>query len=1304
MRQLVPHFILEKFRDGQSRGDLTAAVLFADLTGFSSMSDALGRHGHHGSEMLAAVMQPVFEPLVHSVYAQGGFVVGFAGDAATAVFIDDDGRAAARCLAAAESIRRHFAERPVQSTSYGVFPIAVKLGLAYGETTWEIYRSVDGRQATFGFRGRALDASAHAEHHARPGEAWLDADFYCQVAAQVQVFAHEGAYRLDSVAALHPEQPLPDLAALPLEEITPFFSPAIVDLAQRGEFRPIVNVFIDLRPTDMRDDSVARFMRAVFALKGRYGGFFLRPDFGDKGINLLIFWGAPVAHETDIERALNFLLDLRKDSDIPFSAGVSYRLAYAGFVGAALREDYTGYGWGISLAARMMKSAATGEIWVDGEVAQRENAFFNFSDPVERGFKGFASPQKVYLLQGRREAGEQVFTGRFSGREEELARLQAFVEPVWQGLSPGMLVIKGDAGVGKSRLIHEFVRLDSFKARGATLVACQTDEIVRQAFNPFRYWLLRRFGISAERAPAENLSIFLAQVEQLAADTPNPLVRDELLRTRSVLAALLDLHWEGSLYSQLDAQGRYENTLIALTVLIRCLALKSPLVFILEDLQWLDDDSRAFLPHLLRSLSQDDTQPVPVVFLCTARSEGQAPPALGPGLLHELTLGGLDRAALAALACEKLGGPVADSLVDFLEKRAEGNPFFAEQSLQYLREERHLGAQAGVFTIADLDQVEMLSTDIQSILVARLDRLSQKVRDVVHTAAVLGREFELRLLLRMLNDQAPSTLVNHPETADIWVPLSEIRYIFRHALMRDAAYSMQLRSRQRELHALAVEAMETIFSGNLAPYVAELAHHAERAHLPQKAVLYLRQAGRQSFEAFQLNQSVHYLTRALRLTDPQDLPVLFDLHRQRSQAYSYLGDREREAGDMDRMTELAEQLDADLFRLQAAASRINHYNRLGRWQSILDSAAHAIALAVSLGDIDAEMDINNAQVLALMRLGRLDDALGLGNHTLKRAADHAHDLLEEAHLLNSLGLVCSERLEREQATQYFERAGAIGRKNGHLYIQAQVLNNLATLYAQGGDYITSRDYFRQAYALAREMGQRAGQGLVLGNLGWISGLLGDYHVALDYHTQAMAISREVNDPFSLANTYINLCAVAGYLGNLRQSIVYGAEGLKLARALDDPSSAAWAHLFLGYAYFYDGQTQAARDSFSAAIDIRAALGQPALRTEPLAGLAEVEHAAGNLSAACEHVEDILAHLESGGSLTGAEEPLRVILACYNVLKDLSDSRACAIIQHGRAILEESLAPITDETTRRMVVENVPWRRAVREIAEKLDES
>ena len=113
-------------------------------------------------------------------------------------------------------------------------------------------------------------------------------------------------------------------------------------------------------------------------LQEQYGGFFLRPDLGDKGFNLLMFWGAPTTHENDVDRALNFILELSLRTRITLRAGISYRMAYAGFIGSSQREDYTAYGWGVNLAARMMERAGAGEYWMDEEVARRAAKHFNF--------------------------------------------------------------------------------------------------------------------------------------------------------------------------------------------------------------------------------------------------------------------------------------------------------------------------------------------------------------------------------------------------------------------------------------------------------------------------------------------------------------------------------------------------------------------------------------------------------------------------------------------------------------------------------------------------------------------------------------------------------------------------------------------------------------------------------------------------------------------------------------------------------------------------------------------------------------
>lgn len=1304
MRQLVPTFILDKFDVGEQRGKMVAAAMFVDFSGFSTMSDTLEKHMRHGSdELLTSIMEAIFKPLVHSVYAQGGFVVGYAGDAMTAVFMDDgDSSFVFRCASAANAIEKHFASNSIQTTPFGDFNISVKIGLSLGEAIWEIFRSADESRATFSFRGPAMDGSARAEHRAKPGEVWMDAAFYQSVRQHVRGLQVDDLFRFLEINSPLEEKSIPDAANSPSNQhMTSFFSETIISSTSRGEFRPLVNVFIDIPPKVQESNALQGFMQSVFELQKRYGGFFIRPDFGDKGINLFIIWGAPVAFENDIERALNFLLDLKKETGILFTAGVSYRLEYAGFFGSSLREDYTGYGWGISLAARMMKFAAPGEIWIDNEVAQRIEQDFHFGEQQEHQFKGFAEKQKIFLLIDRKDIAEQVFRGDFEGREKELAELNQFVTPLWHGHFAGIMLIKGDAGVGKSRLVFEFIESETFANDRVLKAVCQTDEIVRQSFNPFRYWLRSRFGISNTNSDEENQHRFKKEIERLAGVTPDNELWEELQRTHSFLGILLNLDLEDSLYEQLDAKGRYENTLIALSVFLRCESLQKPLLLIVEDAHWLDEESRAFFPDLIRTLAADESKHYPIAILATSRMEGDGFPTDGAATVCELTLGGLDQKALSRLAEELLETPASPALIDFLNKRADGNPFFVEQILRYLIEENLLELKNNVYDIANINQVSLLSADVQSILIARLDRLAQDVKDVVQSASVLGREFEIQLLIKMMNDSSLPSKVYQAESAEIWLPMNEIRYIFRHALMRDAAYSMQLQSRQQQLHALALVAIEKLFADELAHYYGELSYHAERAKLTDKARKYLELAATEARQTYQLGQSLDYINRALALTPQEDIEKQFDLLNARISVFSQRGEMDLRWNDIQKMSDLAEKIGKAHYKVTVFIQRANHYHSEGNWQKIVDMAEEGIATIKAAGDVVLELDFYQSLAQALSRLGRLDEAISLAKSALGIAGDSAEESSMRIQILNGLGMFALERIEFADANSYFGESLRIAREIGNIYVEAQVLNNLGNLAAQTADYVIARDYFIQAYELARKIGNRPGQGLVLGNLGWISGLLGDFKSAREYHTQALSISREVGNQFHLANTFVNLSAVAGYEGDAKLALTNGEQGLILARSLGDKIAEAWAQLYLGFAWHLQGDFDKATEAFLESVKIREDLNQPAYQIEAIAGLALTAFSQKRLDHALARVETILSHLSNGGTFEGAEEPLRIYLTCYQILSAIQDTRAVEIIRNGYNFLNSSLTKIEDENTRRMLVDNVPWRRAVYEIGRDL---
>ncbi len=1295
MRQLVPHCIAQKFRAGQFRGQLQAAALFADLSGFSVMADTFSRYGQAGAEALAEVMRTIFEPLVTAVYAQGGFVVGYAGDAFTAVFPKQNEGVTEvfRCLAAAQTIQRHTAEHPYVSTAFGRFPISIKVGLGAGQVDWLILRSSDGRRATCCVRGACVDGAVDAEEQAAAGQVVLSADAYRALQKYVQIEPLDNGYRLLSVQTdLPPALPFDPLPAADLAGV--FYPQELSHLPDVGEFRQVVNLFIDIPIDPSNEAFVKPFMESVFDLQERYGGVFLRPDIGDKGFNLLIFWGAPVVHENDVERALGFILELFERTGLPFRAGVTRLSAYAGFIGASLREDYTAYGWGVNLAARFMGMALPGQVWLDEETARRAQRRFLVRPLGEVEVRGFVEKKKAFLLLGRKENADFVYRGALVGRETELQRLAHFFAPLRQGKFCGVMLITGQAGIGKSRLAHTFQTSAFFADLPARWLLCQTDEILRLPFGPFRAWLRERFGYRSGDTNAANLERFEQALKGLIEKTPDASLAAELERTASLLAALLNLSSPDSLYERLDAKSRYENTFLALTALLQAESLQSPLVLFIEDLQWLDEDTRAFLPYLTRAFSLEEGKKYPLAILATSRSDGLEIEFGASVPYQKLKLEPLTTKQLEELAQSLLVAPLGSGLLRLLEARAEGNPFFAEQILQYLIENRLLYSRRDGRLEVRKDALQALPLDVGALLVSRFDCLPSDVRIIVQTAAVLGREFEFAVLSHMLGNKPElAEKVVCAERADIWFSLDADRYLFRHALLREAAYAMQLRARRRKLHALAVAAIETVFAGQLASRAGELAYHAEQAGLREQARKYLVWAGETAEGMYQNALAVDYFSRALRLIPAQDDRARFDLLVKREKLYDLMGERALQRRDLLRLKNLAVRLGENALLAYFWTRYARYHYSKGEFARAAQDASRVVDLNVGAPHVEVLLEAYTVWPLAWLRLGHLQEAM----QTMEQGLDLARRFgcrKQQGYLSNSAGLIALEQKNPTAAFRFFEEAQAIARETGDVDLQARAINNLA--YAAGfvlGDYLSARDYYWQVHALMRERGDRLSQGLLMGNLGWVSGMLGDFEAARFYQQQALSLAREMDNRYMQTYALLNLSAVMIAEGDVREATRYARRAFALAVETGENSAQAWAYFYLGHAVLLEGNVSSAMDMFQHSVAIRKTLDQPGMWIESLAGLAQAALAKDDLLSAKTHIETILSHL-GDGKPEGMEEPLRVYWTIYQVLARDNDSRAAEILQVAIRLLEVQIAKLSDETARRMYIDNFPWRRAL----------
>lgn len=762
MANLIPHFIHERFVRQEWEGAFEAASLFVDVSGFTALTELLMQHARDGAEVLTAALNRIMGPLVAETHARGGWIPAFAGDAFTALFpyTGDAQLAYAQALHTALFIRDFFQQQGRITTRYGQFDLGFRVGLSGGATRWGILGS--GQRHAFYVHGPAVTGCGEVEACAPVGGVVADPAIAPRLAAMVTLLPHTCPPLLGvptALPALSRHTPTP---ALPQQACAPFVLDSAIDLIFSGgnaEFRQVVSVFISFDPSHAAA-TWAPFVSAVLDVANGYGGYFNKLNFSDKGPMMLLLFGAPVAHEDDLARATAALLTLREltaGSEVRWRAGLTYDMVYAGFVGGMERGEYTAIGNAVNLASRLTTQAAWGEILLNARAAQdtARGSPLRVECLGALTYKGFAAAQLTYRLLGDALGETAFFEPPLIGREAELAQLVAAAAPLSEGRFAGVVYLCGEAGIGKSHLSYELFR--TLARQGpVTWLTAQTDQILRQAFNPFTYFLKRYFNQLPDATAEENQACFEARLQQLLerlaeqrslpgrVESPAQ-CSAELRRVQSVLGALLGLHWRGSLYESLDGALRYQNTLFALKTLLLAEATLNPVVLHLEDAHALDPASHDVITTLCRNVAH-----YPLLILMTGRTldDGTRPTLTLPEEVPFKTfdLNVLSPDGLRQLSETVLGGPVDAALCDLLLARTQANPFFVQQFLYYFRESGLLSRDSAGVWRAQAELSPEVPTTINAILVARLDRLAPSVKEVIKAAAVLGREFDARIL------------------------------------------------------------------------------------------------------------------------------------------------------------------------------------------------------------------------------------------------------------------------------------------------------------------------------------------------------------------------------------------------------------------------------------------------------------------------------------------------------------------------------------------------------------------------------
>jgi adenylate cyclase len=921
-----------------------------------------------------------------------------------------------------------------------------------------------------------------------------------------------------------------------------------------GERKTVTALFADMAGStalvhDLDPEEAHRLIEPVVALMMEavhyYEGYIAK-SLGD---GILALFGAPIAHEDHPQRALYAALRMqdamRRHGDrIRLEKGIPLQIRVGVHSGEVvvrsirtddLHTDYDPVGHTIHIASRMEGIATPSSILVSEATHKLAEGYFEFKALGATQVKGIPTPLLVYEVLGpgalrtRLQRAAHRGLAQFVGRERELACLHAALEQTRAGHGQIVAAV-GEAGVGKSRLFYEFKE----RTRRGCLV-------------------LETFSVSHGKAFA-NLPLMelLRNYFQIAAQDDERRCREKVLgkmltlerqfeRSVPYVLSLLGIGEPDPALAEMDPSIRRDRTFDAIVELLARESRDQPVQLLFEDLQWLDRETEAFLAHLVEHVPHTR-----ILLLVNYRPEYR-PRWRCTDDCKRLRLESLTAAEAGGLLAALLGGDVdLAPLTQLILEKTEGNPFFMEEVVQTLVEEKTLVGEPGHYRIAQTPATLHIPTTVQGVLAARIDRLGIAEKELLQTLAVIGKEFPFSVVQRIctgregLTDDDLRRLLANLEAAEFIYErpaFPELEYSFKHALTQEVAGHSLLTERRSALHELAAQALEALFPTRIADYCSELAHHYSLSGNIPKAVEYLHRAAQQALRHAAHPDAIHHLGAALKL--------------------------------LERLPDTPSRKQQELTLLLALGPALMDVRGYGA-PEIAATYARALALCDELGENEHLFAVHLGLRIHYMSRAQHDAAAELGERMLRTARD-ANDpgLLVEAH--GALGVCRFFQGRFDDARAHGEQALALydpDRHQAHVYAHGvdpgiRALNFLTlTLWLQGyPDQALARNL--EALALARKHAYGPTLAFALAYAAELHHLRREPSLTRERAEAVISLSTEQGMPFWLAWGTLFRGWALTECGSIAEGIAQMRQGLAADEATGSADQRAYFLALLG---------------------------------------------------------------------------------------------------------------------------------------------
>jgi class 3 adenylate cyclase/tetratricopeptide (TPR) repeat protein len=935
----------------------------------------------------------------------------------------------------------------------------------------------------------------------------------------------------------------------------------------------------------MDDEEVAELMNLFWAridlIIQAHGGH-IDKHMGD---NVIALWGVLASREDDSEQAVRAALKIQQELpglalNRPFQMHIALHSGQVMLGEVGTTREYTAVGRTIQVASLLEAEARPGETVISQETLRLVRGLFDVEPRSEIPVSGYDRPFSVYrVLRPRPYAfrphtrGVEGVETRMIGRESELGALQdALRDVLFNGKSRAVTVL-GEAGIGKSRLLYEFETWLEPRARQFWLMKARATE--RTSSVP--YTLVR-----------DAISLRL----NIPDDVPLELARQKMERAIQTLlpddpAALEKAHFVGHLLG-LDFSNVPELSGILsdpgqirdrarhyLAQVITAVAVRQPVIFLLEDLHWADEASLDLLGYVMNAVRH-----LPVLLVAVAR----------PRLLERLPdwwerlpgqqrleLNPLDETASRCLVREILqkAASVPPALDELVIAGAEGNPFYVEELIKMLIDERVIST-GEIWTVDEsrLGQVRVPST-LNGILQARLDGLPESERAVLQAASALGRAFWDGALAALtgFDADAVSAALDGLEARELVFPRQNAtfsgqrEYVFKHALLRQVTYESVLKRQRRQYHLVSAEWLISQSRERAPEYAALVAGHFEAAEDLNRAALWYGQAGKQAYEAYASGAAMEYYQKALQFARQTGIPPAerLDWYETLGKSLFALARYEEALAAYQEMRVIADNAASVDGWARAWYNIAYVHDHVGNNALSLESAENALRLADKGARPELLIRAVYGKGWALYRLGDANSAIHLGELALRLARNLDNQITSQREMAQAcqlLGAAYELHGDLEKAGQYEQRALNLFRGLRDRRGEAAMLNNQGVGAFVRGDCGTAIARYKNALRVAREIGSQDRIAMFLSNLGGARVGMGEFAAAeTDIRQSIESVGAGMTHFLPL--TYVFLSEALLGQEKCEEACEAAQTGLRLAKESNQPDVISSAYRVLG---------------------------------------------------------------------------------------------------------------------------------------------